>query len=177
MYIRFSKEEDKNKIEELLDECFGTRTENLLSNLKGRYLLAFDDDKLIAMTGFFWCDNYRGYEIDWTCTKPEYRGRGIMHELFSRICALTDEDIYCSCWRLGTKDEVNLHSLMNDFGFKEVVRNRVTWCSGYNCFNGVDCKGHKKHCERCECYEDLYLRKGKERGNEDDYNYRTYSKR
>lgn len=172
MFIRLSTYADKSKICELTMLCFGDGDHcNILKNLNGRYLLAFDDENnLLAMTGLIWNKEYESYEIDWTCTHPEYQKKGIMHELFKRICSLTDEDIYCSCWRLSGKEKVNLYSLMECFGFKEIIRNRVTWDSQYNCTAGKKtyCAAQKSQLVRgtciklaCRCYEDLYYRKGK----------------
>lgn len=168
MYIRFSRETDKDEIRELLGTSFGSREHlGVLENLNGRYLLAFEDDELVAMTGLMWESEYNAYDVDWTCTHPDYRKRGIMHELFKRICSLTDEKIYCSCWRIGDNEHVNLHSLMNDFGFKEVIKNRGTWDSRYNCESARKHCCIMQKCQRnhgvlvpvpCRCYEDLYLR-------------------
>ena len=78
--------------------CFEDKDHcNILENLNGRYLLAFDEDNLLGMTGLTWSDEYAAYEVDWTCTHPKHQKEGVMHELFKRMCALTDEDIYCSC--------------------------------------------------------------------------------
>lgn len=171
MFIRFSKKTDESQIRELIRLCFGYGDHcGAFKNLNGRYLLAFDDeDNLIGMTGLIWCKEYNGYEVDWTCTHPNYREMGIMHELFKRICSLTDENIFCSCWRLQDKEQPNLHSLMKDFGFKEVIHTRVTWDTNYNCHSGQSyyCAAEPSHVEHgtlvkspCRCYEDLYLRKG-----------------
>lgn len=169
MFIRLSTENDKDKINELIMMCFGDRNNfGVLGNLAGRYLLAFDDNKtsLIAMTGINWCEKYKGFEIDWTCTNPKYQQKGIMHELFKRICALTDGDIYCSCWRHQNKDRINLYSLMRDFGFEEIEHSRVT-CSCESSRISF-CVAQKSHIENgsvikesCKCCEDLYLRKAK----------------
>lgn len=174
MYIRFSTEDDKEDIYELMMLCFGDMNHcGVLENLNGRYLLTFDSEtgKLIAMTGLLWSEEYKAYEVDWTCTHPQYQKTGVMHELFRRICSLTDEDIYCSCWRLPDKPHVNLYSLMKDFGFEEVVRCRVTWDSEHNCQSGRGngfCVAQRSHVEQgvclrehCKCYEDLWLRRAK----------------
>lgn len=170
MFIRFSKEEDKEQIRELTMLCFGNRDHcDILENLNGRYLLAFDDENiLLAMTGLLWSEEYKAYEMDWTCTHPKHRKNGIMCEMFKRICSLTDEDIYCSCWRLSGKENINLNGVMQKFGFEEVIKGRVTWDSCHNCKAGRDyfCAAQKSHVdhgnlvrEPCRCYEDLYLRR------------------
>lgn len=161
MVIRLSRDTDKDNIESLMGMCFGYRND-ALHDLQGRYLLACDyiDDNeiIVAMTGLIWSDNYSGYEIDWTCTHPDYRNNGIMHTLFARLLSLTDEDVYCSCWRLNNNNFVNLSSLMFDFDFKEVINTRVTWKRPYNCKSTNHCVYCKSDNE-CTCYEDLYLRK------------------
>jgi hypothetical protein len=69
-------------------------------------------------------------------------------------------EVYCSCWRLKDHETVNLHTLMDLFGFKEVVHNRVHWAIPYNCSrteSGIN-KCPYYLGSKCECYEDLYLR-------------------
>lgn len=173
LFIRFSREEDKSQINELMMKCFGDRKHcGFLEHLDGRYLLAFDEQEsmLIGMTGLYYSKLHNAYVVDWTCTHPEYRHQGVMQELFSRICNLTDEAIYCSCWRLEGNEHVNLFHVMNYFGFEEVINSSVVWDSFYNCESGREyyCVMQKCHIERgvagsvrerCKCYEDLYLRR------------------
>lgn len=160
MHVRFSAYEDKDDIEKLITLCFGERVHSgVLDNLNGRYLLVFEENKLIAMTGLSYSEIYQGYEIDWTCTHPQYQHKGVMHVLFERVCSLTDEDIYCSCWRLENKENANLHALMRDFGFKEVIRNRASFDSRYNCKSARTYCVYAKDKTHCMCYEDLWLRK------------------
>lgn len=102
-----------------------------------------------------------------------------------------DRDIYCSCWRMGNnlksqyrKDTdpslaianelpstlitygrtgVNLGSIMHLYGFEPVLEPREAFLYGHNCPfypNGKqDCVMHTG--DHCRCYEDLYLRKGR----------------
>ena len=170
-YIRFSRSSDKEQIKRLTMLCFGDRDHyDILKNIENqRYLLAFTNGMLVAMTGLIWSNEYNGLEVDWTCTHPDYQHKGIMHNLFERICTLTDEDIYCSCWRYDGFKEVNLHSLMRDFGFEAVLEPRVTWDTYYNCScgrNGYCCHQTKSISSagiitknHCRCYEDLYIRR------------------
>ena len=156
---RFSTKDDKDNIEELILACFGDRSMfGVFDNLDCRYLLAFDKKRLVAMTGLTYSDIYHGYEIDWTCTHPEYRGRGIMHQLFEKVCTMTKEPIYCSCWRQCTNEHVNLYKLMQDFGFEEVVKNRLTVDSRYNCPVARTFCVYFNNQGSCRCCEDLYLR-------------------
>jgi hypothetical protein len=74
---RKSKEEDKPQIHQLLSECFGNRTKyGDVDNLTNRYLLAFDDNVLIAMTGIINVPpDFYGSEIDWTCIKKNIENK------------------------------------------------------------------------------------------------------
>ena len=162
MFIRLSTIKDEKAIEKLMNICFGKREpDKVFKNLQGRYLLVFEDDKLVGMTGLYWSDEYNAFEMDWTCTHPEYRKQGIMHELFKRICNYTDEKIYCSCWRFGGNEKINLYSLMKDFGFEEVLRPRVAYRCGVNCSVDFICQGRNDKGLNCYCYEDLYVRKAR----------------
>ena len=67
---RRSNKSDKNDILKLIESRFGNRDSyGVTDNLDGRYLLAFDDNDLIAMTGLIDGGFYAGPEIDWTCIK------------------------------------------------------------------------------------------------------------
>ena len=155
--IRYSRKEDKQAIESLLEICFGrVPASKTTDNLEGRYLLAFTNKQLIAMTGLYVYTVYpNGVEIDWTCTHPKYREQGIMSELFKRLVSSTDENIYCSCWRINDQDDgkIKLRHVMSKYGFELVMPSVAHYDSRYLCFN---C--HWRH-ENCQCYEDLYLRK------------------
>lgn len=159
--IRKSAEKDKKIIQELMQACFGDRS-NLepYENLDNRYYLYFENDVLVAMTGLTSRSEYGHLEVDWTCTHPDYRHTGYMQKLFMEMLDNVYEDVYCSCWRLSDNNKVNLHTLMFLFDFKEVVHSKVHWKVPHNCFRNY--KGGCVFCTgiNCECYEDLYLRKG-----------------
>ena len=159
--IRKSTENDKELIQRLMHLCFGDRN-NLkpYENLNGRYYLYFESDTLVAMTGLTSDSEYGHLEIDWTCTHPEHRHKGYIQELFKEMLEDKKEDVYCSCWRLPSNDRVNLYTLMSLFGFEEVIQSRVHWKVPHNCFRNYEdgcvyCTGID-----CECWEDLFLRKG-----------------
>lgn len=163
MYIRLSKKSDLAQIKNLISLGFGSRDHcEVFENLDGRYLLALDEyNNVIAMTGLIWSDTYQGYEIDWTTTHPAFRNRGIMHQLFERICNLTDDDIYCSCWRVPGQEHINLKSLMDAFEFKEVISPRAVWDTRYNCKQAFKNCVYKQDGSYCRCQEDLYIRERK----------------
>ena len=155
--VRYSRKEDKQAIEDLVTICFGSRPANKITdNLEGRYLLALAGNQLIAMTGLWVYTVYpNGVEIDWTCTHPKYREQGIMSELFKRLVNSTDENIYCSCWRIDDQEDgkIKLRYIMSKYGFELVMPSVAHYHSKYLCHT---CPW--KH-ENCQCYEDLYLRK------------------
>ena len=160
--FRLSKETDKVSIKRLLKRCFGDFPIKMgaLENLDGRYLIYRESESgdIFGMTGLKRSEELNGLEIDWTCVKPECRRQGIMHDLFKRICNLTDETIYCRCWRTAPDEACHMSSIMRDFGFKEVIHTCNTWCNNYNC------KCYPTECEYysgsgCSCWEDLYIRK------------------
>ena len=132
---------------------------NTASN--NRYYLYFEGSTLLAMTGLMYSKEYRNFEVDWTCTHPDYRHKGYMQELFKEMLKDIDVPVYCSCWRAPDKDRVNLHTIMFLFGFEEVIHSRVHWKVHHNCFliqDGCSCT-HYTDAD-CNCYEDLFLRKG-----------------
>lgn len=162
--IRLSTEDDENIIRELIDLCFGVRAHShIFNDLNGRYYLYFEKDKLVAMSGINrttdCCDKL---EVDWTCTHPDYQGQGYMQKLFRVMLTDIDpnEDIYCSCWHWFNRDQINLKSVMKAFRFKLILEPRIHYKVPHNCRarQASDCKGWQG--ESCECYEDLYLRKG-----------------
>lgn len=154
--IRKSVIGDEATIKELIKLSFGARGEHVYSNLTGRYWLCFDGDKVIGMTGLTCDTKYRGLEVDWTCTHPEYRHQGVMQMLFRKMLCGVVEPVYCSCWRLPGKDRVNLQTVMDIFDFHLVVPERFHHIGEYTCRCFKDCiHSGDKHCE---CWEDLYLR-------------------
>ena len=157
--IRLSTEKDFEEIKHLVELCFGNRLScGYLSNLDGRYFLKIVDGKIVAMSGLNSDIPYgNGVGIDLTCTHPDYRHCGYMHELFEKMIPLADCDIYCSCWHLENKDKPELYSLMRDFSFECMkVAYKIGKSGECNCLNAMDCVNYKINCT---CQEDLYIRK------------------
>lgn len=158
--FRLSKEGDKASIKHLLIDCFGRFpiNEGALENLDGRYLIYRNDEtgEFLGMTGLKRSKELDGLEIDWSCVKPDCRNQGIMHDLFSRICHLTDEKIYCYCWRITEDGEASMKSLMKDFHFQEIIHGCHSYKYNVNCFRYGTCI----YCSRkeCRCWKDLYVR-------------------
>ena len=156
--IRKSTLADIDAIKELMKLCFGSRDEfKPCKNIVDRYYLYFKDDKLIAMSGLMYNDEYEALEIDWTCTHPDYRHKGYMQDLFIQMLSNVKRPVYCSCWRLSDRELPNLYTLMKMFSFEKVIESRLHLKTPYNCKRMdycVYCTG-----ENCECFEDLYVRK------------------
>lgn len=162
MRVRYSRKSDEAEIKDLLYKSFGemVELEGAYEGIdRGRYLLAEIDGEIAAVTGLCFDEEFSGYQITWSCTKPEYRRKGIMTALIKRLIAVTDEDIYCSCWRIGENKRINLYMPMTNNEFEKVVANTLTHSVNYNCDSKKDCPYRTKNCF---CSNDLYLRKGTE---------------
>lgn len=157
VHYRRSTPDDEDIIREIVHERFGARDiVEPYSVLQDRYLMAFDGDKLIAITGMYkWSD--KKYEVDWTCVKHGYEGNGLITTMI-RKCMEDIPDgarIICSCWRLSENGTINLHHAMNELGFKLVERNYKVWDK----VNNEWCdRCAVKQGEDCKCWEDLYDR-------------------
>lgn len=152
---RKSSEADKNDIVELIDTRFGIiDLFSVTDKLNDRYLLAFDNNKLITMTGLIDFGSYNGPEIDLTCILKEYEGRGIINHMIGKVIKDYNGDIYCSCWRLNSNDKINLHHSMEKLGFKLAVKERIKFNSKYDKCIAI-CVNSKLGCS---CCEDLYIR-------------------
>ncbi len=166
--VRWSKEEDRISIQNLLYDSFGFMVENegAYDGIgDGRYLvLVTKDGTIAALTGFQHHSDYPDIEITWTTTDKRFRHKGYMQELFKRLLQTTDQPVYCCCWRVADADRVNLQTLMNMFGFKEVIHGMNKYRSEYICPGRKGCPYWCKYKEDCYCAKDLYLRdiKGEE---------------
>ena len=154
---RKSKQDDYNSIKNLLETCFGDRRQcGALDNLENRYLLAFDDNKLVAMTGLILESiEFNGSEIDWTCIYPEYRGNGIITNMLENLLETTDRNVFCSCLKLYGNEKVNLYYAMNRLGFNCTLKNYKRFDSDIT--KACDVCNHKK-LPHCVCCEDVFVR-------------------
>ena len=152
---RKSTVNDKEAISAIIAERFGVR-DDALENLDNRYLLCFDGDKLVAMSGCNQSDRFKGFEIDWSCTSKEYEGKGIMSDMFGMVMKDAKCPIYCSCWRMHDNDYCNLIKIMRKYGFTNAVPNRVKFSTRHNnCASiCVECKD----LSNCYCCKDLYIK-------------------
>ena len=162
MLLRISTQDDAAIVDELISERFGSRVDyGCLKDLNGRYFLCFHNDTLVAMSGLNKSNYYKGYEIDWTCTKTGYEHKGYMDHIFSTMLAgVKDEDVYCSAFKEHIKAEPNLYYLLRKYGFIKVVESRIAYDTKYmKCKENFDCKFYKG--DGCSCREDLYVRYAK----------------
>ena len=156
---RYSKKEDCNDILSLLLLlCFGSKiTSEVIENIENRYLLAYYDNELVAMTGLSDDTDFDGFEIDWTCCRPDYRRRGIISDMLGIVLKSVKSDVYCKCLRTYQNEYANLHSIMTKYGFICVKRNYKE----FHISKGIMCDvcPYKNNDMSCICYEDLYILK------------------
>ena len=141
----------------LIYSCFGNLQKyGVLEDLEGRYLLAFEGDKVVAMTGLKRKSGFNGCEIALTCVLPEYRKNGIAVRMIAEVIKDVKTDIHILCYRLPDNTDITLKYAMNLLGFKCVMK-------GYKRYESI-CSDRCKECiyrkgEYCYCGEDLYVRK------------------
>lgn len=155
---RYSKKEDCNDILSLLLMCFGSKImPDAIENIENRYLLAYCDNKLIAITGLSDDTYFGGVEVDWTCCHPDYRCRGIISDMLGIVLKSAKNDVYCKCLRTYQNEYANLHSIMIKYGFTCVKRNYKE----FHISKGIICDVclYKNNDMSCICYEDLYILK------------------
>lgn len=157
IYYRKSKSSDSLQVQQLLSENFGKDyLEEYIEDIEDRYLLAFNQDELVGITGIKDFDEFKSLEVDWTVCKKEYRHQGIITTMLRQLLEPLKCDVYCSCWRLEKDGEIQLRHSMKVLGFIEVDRCMHHFTSEhYKC---VECP-YKNIRENCECWTDLYLRK------------------
>lgn len=158
--IRQANINDILQMEELITLSFGRRDDAISFRMHpDKYIVYIEGDKIVAMTGLVYNKQYRGLEIGWTCTHPDFRGMGLMHKLFEFMLKDVEERVYCSCWHLPNREHINLWKLMNDFNFICVTEARVSWVNGFNCHHNktdnlcTECTGGA-----CVCKEELWFR-------------------
>jgi GNAT superfamily N-acetyltransferase len=157
MEFRYSTEEDLEMVKELFLEQFGERPNYVpFNDFEGRYLLAFDGEKVVGMTGLNKSGYYNGLEVDWTCVKEDYKRQGIMTQMFEVLFQNCQSDVYCSAWHLSGKDRANLHSILARFGFVIAIPEYKKADTRYFACKEI-CKNYNGG--DCSCLEDLYVRK------------------
>ena len=162
--LRLSVADDETNIRVLVHKCFGSAdVSDSVKNLVGRYVVAVLDGRIIAITGLRFNEDYNRFELDYTCTDPNYRGKGVMRKLFTRLMHLTDEELYCSKKVINGVENDDMDLILKSFGFKLVMKDRVKYSSKFNCKKSCISGGcaFSKYTSSCDCSEDLYIRENR----------------
>lgn len=141
-----------------LNKLNGDKVHTKLAVNKSRYLLAFDGDKLIGVTGIN--DNkytYNSLNVEATALDPEYRHKGIMTQMIQKEIERVgrDRDIYCSCWRRDN-DSIYLGYAMKTLGFIPLLKSHTVLNKNYFTMCKEQCNYYNNECTG-QCYEDLYM--------------------
>lgn len=150
---RFSTTSDRDEIIKLLEECFGKSDKfTSLDYFDGRFYVATDYGRIVAVTGI--CDEgtYDAPELDWTCVHEAYRGLGLLQSLLYDLLAVATTDIYWDAWGI-TDSEPNAIKAITALGF-ELVKKDFWTCK----YKDKDCFDDCPFCTgaSCHCYTDLY---------------------
>lgn len=155
-----SKEIDREKIYDLFKICFGTRKQwddnGYLEGIEdGRYLCAFEGDRLVAVTGIDKKSVYNGLQVTYSCVHPKYRHQGILTKMLAMEITRVgrSKDIYCSCW--STDSLISLHNAMASNGFKLVIKSVGRFSAEHLAFCEKECVNYSG--KWCRCREDLYV--------------------
>lgn len=161
-HIRYKRSEeiDTWKIERLIYNHFGERKQfNVLDDIDLRYLCAFDEERLIGITGIHKSYKYKGYEIEYTCLEEAYRGFGIITAMINSEIQRTrigdpSANIFCSCWAV--KDsKIHLNNAMKMLNF-ERLQLVTEFNSEYERFCEKYCI---RYSEGCTCKEVVYIQR------------------
>lgn len=158
LWFKRNNKDDKQEIRNLMRVCFGYTAITNPVIYDGKYLLAYDNDKLVAMTGVLVDEtDYDGAEVDYTCCLPEYRGLGITEQLLKLELSTIDEtlDVYCEAWTV--KDKVHLSECLENSGFKPIHTAGVRW---YDCFKSCKACVYRDNTQACKCGYTLYKKEG-----------------
>lgn len=153
--FRFSTPEDAVQIDNLMKQRFGIRT-GYLDNLQNRYYLAFDNKKLIAMSGLSKeiTEYKNAYEIDWTCIDENYEKNGIITHMLSFLLKDVDKNVYCRCWK--SKKGTHIKNVLTKLGFECIIENETIKSSNiHKCCCKENCVLWQ---ENCSCSENLFIK-------------------
>ena len=145
-----------NEMEEFYKKYFTDEEVKDEIEKEAEFIITKDNDKIVAITSLLSPEQsqYKGYEIGYTCTDENYRKQGLCTKMIAEIINSLPKDvsIFASCWRI-RDNEINMKSVMNRLGFKEVQKARVWYDYRYN----KDCASCPYKQKDCKCYEDLYV--------------------
>ena len=159
--IRQAVAEDVPQLVDLFSLCFGFLDNSMFNIDHNHYFVAVSDNRIVAVSGIvFPYDEFNeyasGYEISWTCTRSDFRRKGLASSLVERVLDIRenkDVPVYCSCLRV-CQDDINLRSVMDRFGFRCLYKGKKHIVFPYHsaCFVCVNYGG-----QGCECFEDVYV--------------------
>lgn len=162
MVFRRTNKDDLNGILELLKPAFGDRDycedDFLLGVSDGSYWVAIDNNEIVALIGIYEDGDTIGYVVGWTTTREDFRGRGVMTTLLREaLSSLENHDklpVYCSCWKLPYRDNINLAGPMAANGFQPLVVPHYKWKA--ECYRV--CRKCPHYWKDCSCEEWLYVK-------------------
>lgn len=151
--FRSSEFTDFKKVADLIHQCFGALDRNVMRPLDGRYLLAFDEEKLAGLVSYPRKDVFIYKDIDLICVSPAYRKQGLAAQLLERVVADLDYTVCISCWRTRGRELPDVHNALVQAGFH-------LWHKSISYTARTDeiCNDCPHRTDTCECYDDLYIR-------------------
>lgn len=157
--LRNAIDSDKCQVDFLLESIFGDDLDSY--NLSrdeywGHYVVAEKSGEIVAVTGILPPEksNFVGYEINWTCTKPEFRHKGLCKSLLELEIKETLPDnvpLFCEAWRIGS-GLANLHGVLTSLGFRQVSENWWSSSDSQTCCFACP----MKQGEHCICHTDIW---------------------
>jgi len=155
--FRKSTKEDEAMLRDLFMEGFGER-EDTLTDLDGRYLMAFAGDELLGVIGLNYQKVYDGMEIDYCTVYKKFRGQSVMTRLFEENLRGFRGRVYCCAWRIRDNERSNLQGILERYGFVKVIDQMCAYQNGFNC-HVKDLEGCSFYVPggACRCYEDLWI--------------------
>lgn len=158
---RRNTENDAAAIRALIDECFGYTKKTCPRIPVDAYLLAFDGEELVAITGILTDNNtdYIGGEIGWTCCKKSHRGHGIITYMINLELNRVGPEmtVYCECWATGKVAHVKSAMAANGFRIDMETRRRRS-----DLYKSCETCVYKSEGGLCSCSVLLYRRMGKQ---------------
>ena len=165
--FRRSVDGDLEGIERVFLDCFGVRdTEDVLVDVSGRYIVAYDTE-LKMIVGFAGVippekSQYKGYEIDWSCTMQKYIRTTLLSNLLLEVMKDCDQDVYCESWRVEGVPETDLLRNLKKLGFELLVEAKnlssSTYCKACDTCPMRNEMPNEDGVNECRCCWDLYVK-------------------
>lgn len=157
--IRMSTVEDLPDIMDLIKERLGNKEYlDFYNDLDNRYLLCYDGNHLIAMTGINFSSKYKGLEVDWTLVRDVYEDSGIITEMLSLLLKEESDNtvVFAEVYRYADNTLCVLQHAMDKLGFRLCLPKRVVFDSRYHTCS-KDCS-RRIEGVHCSCSIDLYIK-------------------